>query len=125
MLDSASGEVVESRGFDTASNEYESEALADYLMQLEEGYPVLIASSGDAGAHLTQSALDALRSIGADVELDDLQGRYFAIAGVTGAADGSAESVVDDSEAYLSVSLNRDHRPLAAAVDKVTIEPAP
>ena len=118
VLDPETGEVISSAGFDTASNAYESEALAEHLGQVEAGQPVLVASSGDAGALLTQSAVDALRSIGADVGLADLDNSYFTVVGVKGAAPGSALYVADPSEAFLRVSLNRDRRPLAAAVDR-------
>ena len=125
VLDPKSAEVVASAGFDTAGNAYESDALAEYLGQIEPGHPVLIASSGDAGAFLTQDALDALRALGADVALAELKGSYFTIAGMVGAAPGSALVVIDPTEAFLRVSLNRDRRPLAAAVDWLEIRPAP
>lgn len=125
VLDAESGEVLSSAGFDTASNSYESQALAEMLAQIEPGHPVLIASSGDAGAFLTQEAVEALRALGADVSLQDLQGNYFAIVGVTGAEPGSALTAIDPGEAFLRVSLNRDRRELAAAVDWVEIRPAP
>ena len=125
VLDPDSGEVLSSQGFDTASNTYESKSLAEFLGQIAPGQPVLVASSGDAGAFLTQEAIDAFASVGADVELADLQGNYFAIAGVGGAAPGSAVTVIDPGEAFIRVSLNRDRRPLAAAVDWAEIQPAP
>ncbi len=48
-----------------------------------------------------------------------MRGNYLAIAGVKGAAPGSAAQVIDANDAFLRVSLNRDRRPLAAAVDWV------
>lgn len=125
VLDPISGKVTGSAGFDTAANAYESEALVAYLAQAEEGAPVLIASSGDAGAHLTEDAVEALRSLGADVQLDELRNAYFAIVGVQGAAPSSALVAIDPNEAFLRVSLNRDRRTLAAAVDWVEVRPAP
>jgi hypothetical protein len=125
VLDADSGEVVDSVGFDTAGNAYESQALAEFVRRIEPGRPVLVASSGEAGAFLSEDAVDALRTLGADVSLPDLQGNYFAIVGVAGAAPGSAAVSIDANEAFLRVSLNRDRRPLAAAVDWVEIQPAP
>ncbi len=78
-------------------------------------------SYGDAWQHLSPEAAAALATVGADVSLDELRERYFAIAGVKGAAPGTAAQVVDPAEAFLRVSLNRDRRPLAAAVDWVEI----
>lgn len=124
VLEPKSGAVLDKRGFDTAANEFESEALAEYLSRVEAGRIVLVASSGDATAHLTDEAVAALRGVGADVTADSLRGGYFALVGVQGAAPGSAAVAVDPNEAYLSISLPRDRRPLAAAVDYVEIAPA-
>jgi antitoxin (DNA-binding transcriptional repressor) of toxin-antitoxin stability system len=120
-LDAESGRVLSMSGFDTTANEWESAALAEHIAQVEEGNIVLVASNGDATAHLTPQAVNALRAIGADVSMETLHGNYFAIVGVQGKQSGKAAQVVDPNEAYLSLSLDRDHRPLAAAVDTVTI----
>jgi hypothetical protein len=125
VLDPKSGEVTASAGFDTAANAYESEALAEYLGTIEPGNPVLIASSGNAGAFLTQDAVDALRALGADVALEELKGNYFTIAGVAGAQPGSGLVVTNPTEAFLRISLYRDRRPLAVAVDWAEIRPSP
>ncbi len=124
VLDPQDGTVRAQRGFDTAANATESTQLASFLGELEPGVPVLVASYGDASAFLTDEAIDALRSIGAGVTLEDLSGQYFAIAGVKGAEPGTAAWIVDPVDAFLRVSLNRDRRPLAAAVDWVEIGPA-
>ena len=92
LLDRHSGEIMKKSGFDTTANQYESQALADYLAQIETGIPVLIASSGDATAFLTDHAVQELRRLGADIELDTLTGNYFAIVGVKDAALGSCRS---------------------------------
>jgi hypothetical protein len=52
---------------------------------------------------------------------ENVRGNYFAIAGVKGAASGTAAQVIDANDAFLRISLNRDRRPLAAAVDWVQI----
>ncbi len=124
VLDAKTGEVVEMRGFDTTANEYESAKLAAFVDELPDGLPVLVVSQGDASAHLTDAVVEALQSLGADVSLDTLRDRYFAIVGVSGAEPDSAMSAVDDKEAFLRVSLNRDQRPLAAAVDWLEIAPS-
>ncbi len=125
VLDPAGGDVTGRAGFDTAANAYESEALAAYVAQIEAGAPVLVAASGDAGAYLTEAAAQALHSLGADVELDSLRENYFAIAGVKGAAPGSAAVALDPVEAFVRISLNPDRRTLAAAVDWVEVRRAP
>jgi len=68
-----------------------------------------------------KEAVAALRTIGADVTLEGLQNRYFAISGVAGATPGSAVQSIDPVDAFVRVSLNRDRRELAAAVDWVDV----
>jgi hypothetical protein len=84
---------------------------------------VLVVSYGDAWRELSDAAVEQLRTLGADVTLESLQEQYFAIVGVKGAAPGAVAQTVDPADAFLRVSLNRDRRPLAAAVDWVSIAP--
>jgi hypothetical protein len=123
VLEPRTGRVVEKAGFDTTANEGESERLAGFLAGVAPGQIVLVASYGDAGAHLTQEAVAGLRSLGADVTLDGLRGSYFAVVGVKGAESGTAVQAVDPNEAFVRVSLNPDRRELAAAVDWVAVRP--
>jgi len=123
VLDRKNGAVLEKKGFDTAANEFESQALVAYLATLATGSPVLIVSNGDATAHLTEAAIASLRQLGVDATLDNLRGRYFAFVGVQGAVPGTAAVSIDAKVAFLRISLNRDQRPLAASVDWVKIEP--
>jgi hypothetical protein len=122
VLDPESGKVVDQAGFDTTANEGESAKLAAYVAQVPAGSPVLVASYGDAWAHLTEEAVAAMRNIGADVTLDGLQNQYFAVIGVSGAQPGSAVQTIDPADAFARASLNRDRRKLAGAVDWVEIE---
>ena len=115
------GEIAEKVGFDTEANSFESEKLADFLATIASGRPVLVASYGNASANLTETAVTALRNLGADLSLATLQGQHFAIIGVQGAQPGSAALTIDPTNAFLRVSLDRDRRPLAAAVDWVRL----
>jgi hypothetical protein len=121
VLDPDTGSVRAAVGFDTTANEFESQALATFIQQIESGLPVLVVSYGDATAFLGEEAIAALQGLGADVSLDRLRGAYFALAGVQGAAPGSAAVVIDPAEAFLRISLNPDRRSLAAAVDWIRI----
>jgi len=122
VLDPQSGAVTQKVGFDTTANAFESQRLAEFLAKIRAGAPVLVVSNGDATTFLTQEAVNGLRAIGAEVTLDSLRGHYFALIGVQGATVGSAAVVVDAHEAFLGLSLNRDRRTLAGAVDWVKIE---
>lgn len=121
VLDQASGAVLHKVGFDTTANVYESERLAQFLHDLEPGALTLVVSNGDAAAFLTPAAVAGLRGLGAEVTLEQLRGQYFAVAGVQGAAPGSAVQVLHEQDAFLRISLERDRRTLAAAVDWVEV----
>ena len=123
VLDPASGAVRAKEGFDTTASAAESERLAAFLADIDAGAPVLVVSYGDAWRALSAEAVEQLHTLGADVSLEGLQEQYFAIVGVKGAAPGAAAQTVDPTDAFLRVSLNRDRRPLAAAVDWVSVEP--
>ncbi|MFN8443838.1 MAG: interleukin-like EMT inducer domain-containing protein [Caldilineaceae bacterium] len=121
VLDPASGAIVAKKGFDTTANQFESQALVDFLQQITPGFPVIVASRGNATNFLTLDAIEALRTLGTDVTEDKLKGQFFAILGVKGTQPGSAQLEVGHQGAYLSLSLNRDRRTLAAAVDWVVV----
>ncbi len=116
-----SGGVMDAAGFDTAANAFESAKLAAFIAGIPDGAPVLVASRGDASAFLTDDGVAAINSLGGDVTLEQLRGNYLALAGVKGAALGSAAQVIDPFEAFLRISLNRDRRTLAGAVGIVDI----
>ena len=78
---------------------------------------------GAAAREVSAAAVDQLRTLGADVSLQGLQEQYLAIVGVKGAALGTAAQAFDPQEAFLRISLHRDRRPLAAAVDWVRVAP--
>ena len=120
VLDTTSGDLLDKIGFDTAANEFESQALAEYLASVEEGQIVLVTTNGSASDFLTTDAIDALRNIGAELTLEQVQGNYFSIVGIQGAAPGTAITLVDANGAYLA--LRPDRRTLAAAVDWVKVE---
>jgi hypothetical protein len=83
---------------------------------------VLVVAFGDATAHLTEEAIGALRRLGAEVTLEQIQNQYFAIAGVQGAQPGAAVVVLHPEEAFLRISHEPDRRTLAAAVDWLHID---
>jgi hypothetical protein len=123
VLDPNTGAVRAKEGFDTTASAAESERLAAFLAGIDASAPVLVVSYGDAWQELSDAAVEQLRTLGADVSLGSLQEQYFAIVGVKGAAPGAAAQTFDPDDAFLRVSLNRDRRPLAAAVDWVSVAP--
>ena len=121
VISPASGEIVEVRGFDTAANEFEAVALAEFIETVPTGHIVIVASQGaEAMAFFTAETHAALASLGLD---DDNLSLPFSAIGVKGAASGSAQQIGagDVGTAYLRLGSVPDTRPLAAAVDKVLI----
>jgi hypothetical protein len=57
------------------------------------------------------------------VTLEEMQEQYLAGVGVRGAAPNSGVWTVHPDDAFVSISLNRDRRTLAAAVDWVEVAP--
>ena len=121
VLDPHTGEVLEKIGFDTTASAAESERLVEFVNAIAAGAPILVVTYGDATAFLSEDAVAALNTLGAALTMEDVRGKHFAIAGVKGAMSGAAVQVIDANDAFLRVSLNRDRRPLAAAVDWLKI----
>jgi hypothetical protein len=116
------GQVLDTKGFDTAANSYEADALASYLKAVPAGRIVVLATKGDATAHITQAAIDAMRNLGSRVASPaDLAGQAHALVGVQGAAPAAAAETIAPGDAFLRVW--GDFRELAAAVDWAEVGP--
>ncbi len=116
------GQVMAIKGFDTAANQFEAEALAQFIADVPEGSLVIVATQGlEATAFLDGSSLAALQTIGLAT---DLLTPPFSVIGVKGAAPGAALVAAGEGAAYLRIGAPADIRPLAAAVDRVTISQA-
>ncbi len=90
-----SGVVGPVAAFDTHLDEGAGRALAEFLDRVPPGYIVAVAAADEASRLLGQEAVDALRSLGAAV---DLRGRFrwgHAIIGVKGAPPGTAWEASD------------------------------
>jgi len=122
VLDEGSGRLLDKRGFDTWANEYEAQRLAEFVAQIPDGRIVVVATRGDAGLHLTEEAVAALRSLGAQADLRGAAGQAHAFIGVRRAAAGSALELVAEPNAWLRLGRNPDRRSLAAAVDWVRVD---
>ena len=110
------------RGFDTAANAYEADALAAYLTAIPQGRIVVLASKESATAHLTPAAVAALRGLGSlAASPADLAGRSHALIGVQGALPGSAAEAIVPGDAFVRVA--GDFRTLTAALDWVELGP--
>lgn len=118
VLDAENGAVLDQRGFDTAANGFEAEALRDYLAAIPDGRLVLVSSQGaDAAAFLPGVLDEGFAGLGGSPAIPPIP---YSLVGIKGAAPGSA---VERSgpDAYLRLGAVPDDRPLSAAVDWVEI----
>jgi hypothetical protein len=119
VMDPTTGAVAQRAGFDTFANEFESQDMVNFIEVIPDGHIVAVAMKGDGGAHLTEAAVEALRSLGAQLDLRTTEGLSHAIVGVKGAAPGSALESSGEGNSYLHVGKNPDERNLSVALDYV------
>jgi hypothetical protein len=113
VLDPSTAEVLDMRGFDTAANQFEAQALRDYIAQIPDGYLVIVSSQGaDAAAFLSEG----FAALGGSPDVPPVP---YSLLGVKGAAPNTAQ--IGAGDAYLRLGHNPDTRPLAVAVDWVEI----
>lgn len=126
VVEPRTGKVQARANFDTYLSGRESNRLAEFLDRVAEGDLVAVAASDEASAHLTQVAVDALRTIGARTDLRDKFRWSHAIIGVKGAPLGSASEVASATEVaqvYLNGILTEPN--IAASIGAIRLEPAP
>ena len=132
VIDPKNGRILDRRGFDTTAsgNQAEADALAEYIAGVPAGQVVAVAMQGDGTAHLTDGAVAALRSIGAQVDPRGNSGWSHAIVGVKGAAPGAALEAAGlacldcgQSRGVGWLRVAPDLRTLAIAVDLIVWEP--
>ena len=116
------GMVIEKQGFDTWANSFEAQDLADFVEEIPEGYIVAVAVKEGGAANLTEDAVQALRSLGAQTDLRGSEHLSHAIIGLKGAEPGSALEASGESNSYLHVGRNPDNRFLSVAIDYVNFE---
>jgi hypothetical protein len=121
VVEPVTGQVITTRGFDTAANAYEAATLSQFIEGMPSGQLVLLATQGlEATAFFQAETWHSLQNLGFKTEEVTLP---FAAIGVKGAAPGTALQAEADStgNAYLRLGRSADNRHLAAAVDSVTI----
>ncbi|MGB9300577.1 MAG: interleukin-like EMT inducer domain-containing protein [Anaerolineae bacterium] len=119
VIHPGTGAVVNRAGFDTWANEYEAQDLADFVASIPQGYIVAAAVKDDGAAHLTEAAVEALRSLGAEIDLRGTEHLSHALIGVKGATPGTALEASGEGNSYLQVGRNPDDRTLSVAFDYV------
>jgi len=90
VLDPATGVVERTGHFDTFASEEESTRLAEFMGGIPEGMVVAVAVGDEASLHLTEEAVLALRTIGAQEDLRRMFRWGHAVIGIKGAEPGQA-----------------------------------
>jgi len=119
VIDPQSGAVIDKAGFDTGDNE--SQSLADFIAAIPEGYIVVVALKEGGTRSLTEEAVEAVTSLGGEIDLRGTEQFSHAIIGVKGAVPGTALEATGEGNSYLHVGKNPDERTLALAVDSVSL----
>jgi hypothetical protein len=122
VVDPKTGNVIDSRVFDTTGEIIQSRAMSDFLTQIPNGMIVTVAARGNVAANLGDRTFSALQMLGAQIDLRKTTNQAHAIIGVKGAPAGTAIEQTSASNVFLSVGHSADERTLAAAVSSVTIE---
>ncbi|MBC7222979.1 MAG: hypothetical protein H5T59_01660 [Anaerolineae bacterium] len=123
VVDPTTGDVRQVASFDTHGDAEASPALAAFLETIPEGMLVLGAVNDEASLRLTEEAVAALRSVGAQV---DLQGKFrwgHAFVGVKGAAPGQAlegADLLQPVSLAVGQALTEPH--VAGALDWLRVE---
>jgi hypothetical protein len=121
VIDPKSGAVINAKVFNTADDKAASRALTDFIAQIPNGFIVAVASQEEVAGNLGDGAVDALRSIGAQIDARQSPNRSHAIIGAKGALPGSALEQSSEGTSFISVGRSPDERRLAAAVSSITI----
>ncbi len=123
VIDPATGNLEANVVFDTFASADESARLAQFIEQIPNGKIVVAAVRDEASRNLTRAAVEALRSIGAQ---EDLQAKWrwsHAIIGVKGAAPGSVwEAAFETMPAQLVLGISATEPKVAAAIEWIKIE---
>ncbi len=122
VIEAGSGRILDVKGFDTGGDTYAAAAMARFVESIPQGRIVVAAVQEEGGRYLSQEAVAALRSIGAQVDVRGGEGLSHAVIGVKGATPGSALELSGQENAWLRVGGNPDRRTLAVAVDYVRFE---
>ena len=103
VLNAVTGEIVNIDSFDTSAYREESDRLVRFVESIPFGSPVLVSSRFDVSRQLTESAVQALRTLGLQ---EDLRGRFnwiHAAIGAKGALPGSALEGIDRQVSRLTL----------------------
>jgi hypothetical protein len=123
VIDPATGKIEASEVFDTFASTEESARLAQFIDKIPNGKIVAVAVRDEASRNLTQDAIEALRSLGAQVDLRNKWRWSHAIIGVKGALPARAsDAAYEIAPAQIVVGIGATEPNVAAAIEWIKIE---
>jgi hypothetical protein len=125
VIDAQSGNISARENFDTFSSEQESERMAEFIAQIPDGRIVAVAASDEASYRLTQEGADALKSLGAKVDLRNNFRWSHALLATKGSPQTAREAAAETRVAQIISGLGLTEPNIAASIGEIRIEPAP
>ncbi len=123
MIDPATRKVDASVAFDTFASTEESARLAEFIDKIPAGKLVAVAVRDEASRNLTDTAVQALQSIGAQ---ENLRGKWrwsHALIGLKGAQIGSVPEAANEiAPAQVVLGIGAMEPNAAAAIEWIKIE---
>lgn len=120
-----SGAVEARANFDTFGSEQESERMAEFIAQIPDGRIVAVAASDEASYRLTQAGVDALKALGAQI---DLRGKFrwsHALLAVKGSPHTAREAASEIQVSQIIQGIGLTEPTVAARIGEIRIAPAP
>jgi Interleukin-like EMT inducer len=123
VIDPRTGAIDAKEHFDTFASEQESERMAQFIAGVPEGKIVAAAVRDEGSQHLTQAAVEALKSLGSKL---DLRGKFrwsHALLATKGKPAGTLEaaSETDVSQVFNAEPVTEPN--VAATVGAIRIQP--
>lgn len=125
VIDPRSGQVVARENFDTFTSEQESERMAEFIAQIPDGRIVAGAASDEASFRLTQEGIDALKSLGAKIDLRNKFRWSHALLATKGQQQTAREAASESNVSQIISELGLTEPNIAASIGEIRIEPAP
>ncbi len=120
-----SGAVEARANFDAFGSEQASERMAEFIAQIPNGRIVAVAASDEASYRLTQVGVDALKTLGAKI---DLRGKFrwsHALLAVKGSPETAREAASEISVSQIIQGAGLTEPTVSASVGEIRLEPAP
>lgn len=119
------GEVEARANFDTFASEQESERMAEFIARVPDGRIVAVAASDEASYRLTQAGVDALKALGATIDLRNKFRWSHALIATKGAPQNAHEAASETRVSQLIQGAGLTEPTAAASIGSIRVELAP